>query len=118
MELPLNQALMRLAAVTRRITTPRSPWRRCASLLVAIILAGAAPFARFYGDDRLFALVCVLVIGAAACGLTSPCLAEYQKAMSFWRDFVIQLAGKILGFSGRRVRPSPPTATGRSPPAR
>jgi PST family polysaccharide transporter len=99
-ELPLNQALMRLAAVTpAHYDTAFTLAALRVSLLVAIILAGAAPFARFYGDDRLFALVCVLAIGAAARGLTSPCLAEYQKAMSFWRDFVIQLGGKILGFA-------------------
>lgn len=57
----------------------------------------AFPFARFYGDPRLLLLVCVLAVGASARGLTSPRMAEFQKSMSFWRDFVIELTGKVLG---------------------
>jgi PST family polysaccharide transporter len=99
LELPLNQALLRLTVITKaHHDTAFTLAVLRVALLTSIVLAGAAPFARFYGDPRLFWLVCVLTAGAAARGLTSPCLAEFHKAMSFWRDFVIQIVGKTMGF--------------------
>jgi PST family polysaccharide transporter len=99
LDLPLNQALLRLTVVTRaHYDTAFTLAVLRVAVLTSILLLGAAPFARFYGDPRLFWLVCVLAIGAGARGLTSPCLTEFQRNMSFWRDFVIQLVGKGLGF--------------------
>jgi PST family polysaccharide transporter len=100
LELPVNQALLRLTVVTpAHFDTAFTLAALRVTLLVSIILIGAGPFARFYDDPRLFALVCVLAVGAGARGLASPCITEFQKAMSFWRDFVIQMTGKVLGFA-------------------
>jgi PST family polysaccharide transporter len=99
LELPLNQALVRLPVVTQaHFDTAFTLAVLRVAVLMAVILPGAAPFAHFYGDKRLFWLVCVLSLGAGARGLTSPRMAEYQKSMSFWRDVVVQLSGKMLGF--------------------
>jgi O-antigen/teichoic acid export membrane protein len=100
LELPLNQALMRLQVITRAhydTVFTFSVLRGAA--LGAIVLVCALPFARFYHDQRLVPLICVLAVSPIARGLTSPRLAEYQKEMSFWRDFAIELAGKSVGFA-------------------
>ncbi len=99
LELPLNQALVRLPLVSRAQYDTAFTLAVLRVLAVdAVILLGAAPFAQFYEDPRLFALVCVLAIGASARGLTSPRMAEYQRDMSFWRDCVLLLGSKCLGF--------------------
>ncbi len=100
LDLPVNPVLVRLPVISRaHYDTAFTLAALRVAVLSSIILLGAAPFARFYGDPRLFGLICVLTLGAGARGLTSPCLAKFQKAMSFWRDFVMQLAGKILAFA-------------------
>jgi O-antigen/teichoic acid export membrane protein len=100
LDLPLNQALVRLKVVSRaHYDTAFTLAALRVALLTSIILLAAWPFAWFYDDKRLFWLVCARALGAGARGLTSPCLAEYQKAMSFWRDFVIQLGAKTLAFA-------------------
>jgi O-antigen/teichoic acid export membrane protein len=100
LELPLNQALVRLEVISRaHYDTAFTLALLRASVLTAIILLIAWPFAWFYEDARLLPLVCVLAVGASARALTSPCLAEFQKTMSFWRDFVLELSGKAVGFA-------------------
>jgi len=100
LELPVNQALLRLPV----ITTPQYDTAFTISLLrglllSVILIAGSWPFANFYADDRLIPLICVLSFAPLARGLTSPRLAEYQKNMSFWRDFAVELSGKLVGFA-------------------
>ncbi len=100
LEIPLNQALLRLPIISRdhydaAFTVGAM---RCA-IIVVIVCGGSWPFARFYGDPRLVALVSILCIGAVSRGLVSPKLAGFQKQLSFWRDFTIELVGKLLGFA-------------------
>lgn len=100
LELPVNQALLSLP----NITTPQYDTAFTLSaarglLLTSVLLVAAWPFSWFYDDSRLTLLVCVLSLGPAARGMVSPRLAGFQKQMSFWRDFVIQLAGKVAGFA-------------------
>jgi PST family polysaccharide transporter len=100
LELPLNQALMRLQVITRaHYDTAFTFSVMRGAALAAIVLVGAIPFAQFYHNPRLVPLICVLAISPIARGLTSPRLAEFQKEMSFWRDFAIELAGKSVGFA-------------------
>ncbi len=100
LEIPLNQALLRLPVISKaQYDTAFTLSALRALLMSSILLLAAWPFAWFYDDYRLFPLVCILAIGANARGLTSPRLAEYQKSMSFWRDFAIELTGKSIGFT-------------------
>ena len=69
-----------------------------ALVLGAVILGSAWPLAIFYSDPRLVLLVCVLSLSSMLRGLNSPRLVEFQRQMSFWRDTVIQVAGKLLAF--------------------
>jgi len=99
LELPLNQALLRLTVVTKHhYDTAFTLSLLRGSALCAILVGGAWPFAHFYHDPRLIALVCMLSLGPVARSLTSPRLVEYQKQLSFWRDFTVELTGKIAGF--------------------
>ena len=100
LEMPLNQALLRLPDITRaHYDTAFTIGLLRAVVLVTIFLAGAVPFARLYGDGRLVLLVCVLGLAPAARSLQSPRLAEFQKSMSFWRDFAVELSGKLVAFA-------------------
>jgi PST family polysaccharide transporter len=99
LEIPLNQALLRLPEITweHYDTAFTVSALRCA-VIVIIVCGGAWPFAHFYGDPRLVPLVWVLCLGAVSRGLFNPRLAEFQKELSFWRDGTTELAGKMVGF--------------------
>ena len=100
LELPLNQALLRLPVITAAQYDTAFTLSALRGLLLTLIVVLASwPFAGFYADDRLVPLVCMLSIAPTARGLTSPRLAKYHKEMNFWRDFAIELAGKLIGFT-------------------
>jgi PST family polysaccharide transporter len=98
LDMPLNQALVRMPVISKaQYDTAFTLSVLRALVLTSILLLGAWPFAQFYNDPRLLLLVCVMSVGSNARGMTSPRLAEYQKTMSFWRDFTIELTGKGAG---------------------
>jgi PST family polysaccharide transporter len=100
LELPVNQALLCQQDITRAHYDTAFTLSMLRGLVLSAVLVLAAwPFARIYGDDRLVWLVCILSLGPASRGLASPCLVRFQKNMSFWRDFIIELCGKLLGFT-------------------
>ena len=100
LEMPLNQALLRLPDITKaHYDTAFTIGLLRAAVLLAIFVGGALPFAKLYGDHRLVLLVCVLGLAPAARSLQSPRLAEFQKNMSFWRDFAVELSGKLVAFA-------------------
>ena len=100
LELPVNQALVHLPSIsTPQYDTAFTLSSLRGLALSGILVLGAWPFAHFYGDIRLAWLVIVLSVGPIARGFVSPRLAEYQRLMSFWRDFTIELAGKLVGFA-------------------
>ena len=99
-ELPLNQALLRLPVVTRaHYDTAFTLSLLRGLVLSAVLIALSWPFAFVYGDRRLIPLVCLLSLAPVGRGLLSPRLAEFQKQMSFWRDFSIELSGKVVSFA-------------------
>ena len=100
MELPLNQVLVRLDEISStQYDTAFTLGLMRGGVLSLIVIIAAWPFARFYGEPRLFTLICVLSLAPVSRSLVSPRLAHYQKDMSFWRDFVLELTGKIVGFA-------------------
>ncbi len=98
LELSLNQALLRLEMIERSHydTAFTLGALRC-SVLYLLLLLAVRPIATWYGDPRLPPLVLVLGLGALARGMINPRLAEFQKAMSFWRDMSIEVSGKVVG---------------------
>ena len=99
LDLPLNTALLRLPEITSaHYDTAFTISILRAMVLAAIIVLAAWPFSVAYGDSRLILLACVLSLSPIARGLTSPRLAEFQKKMSFWRDFSVEITGKLVSF--------------------
>lgn len=99
LDLPINQALLRLPRVTQ------SHYDTAFSLsllrgvgLFAIFLVAAHSLAALYDDPRLVWLVIALGFAPVLRGLASPKLVEYQKKLSFWRDFVLEISGKLAAF--------------------
>lgn len=100
LELPVNQALLLRPDITAsQYDTAFTLSLMRSLLLAAILIAAAWPFAYFYQDSRIILLVCLLSLAPAARGLQSPRLAKFQKELSFWRDFTIELVGKVVGFT-------------------
>jgi PST family polysaccharide transporter len=100
LEMPINQALVRLPAISREQYDTAFTLGLLRSLFMGTLLVAAAwPFAQFYHDPRLAALLCVLSLSSVSRGLYSPYLAGYQKNMSFWRDLVMEVGGKSMGFT-------------------
>ncbi|MGD0107612.1 MAG: oligosaccharide flippase family protein [Rhodopila sp.] len=100
LDMPVNQALLQL----QTITGPQYDTAFTLSLMRGLVLSLlvlliAWPFAQFYSDDRLKLLVCFLSLAPTARGLISPRLAEFQKGLSFWRDFALELGGKLTAFA-------------------
>ena len=100
LELPVNQALVRLPHITvPQLDTAFTLSLMRGAVLASILLLGAVPIARAYHDPRLTELICFLSVAPVMRSLISPRLAEYQKNMVFWRDVAIELGGKFVGFA-------------------
>jgi PST family polysaccharide transporter len=99
LELPINQVLVRLPSITAsQYDTAFTLSLLRGGALSLVLIAIAWPFAAFYADARLLPLVGFLSLAPAARGLVSPRLAEYQRGMSFWRDFSMEIGGKLTAF--------------------
>jgi PST family polysaccharide transporter len=100
LEMPINQALVRLPEIAREDYDTAFTLGLLRSVLMGgLLIAAAWPFAHFYHNPRLAGLLCVLSLSSVSRGLFSPCLAGFQKSMSFWRDLVMEVGGKSVGFS-------------------
>ncbi|MBV8093279.1 MAG: lipopolysaccharide biosynthesis protein, partial [Acetobacteraceae bacterium] len=100
LELPLNQALVRLPEISRAQCDTAFTLGAVRGLVLSFILFVAAwPLSQIYGDDRLFWLVCALTVGPVMRGLGNPSFAHFHKNMSFWRDLIVELTGKLLSFT-------------------
>ncbi|MFT8776489.1 MAG: lipopolysaccharide biosynthesis protein [Gluconacetobacter liquefaciens] len=99
LELQINQALLRLPTVARlHYDTAFTIGLIRGVVLMAVLVASAFPVARFYHDARLFPLVCFLGLSPFMRGIVSPRMVAFQKQLSFWRDFAIELSGKGISF--------------------
>ncbi len=100
LDLNVGTVLMRLPVLTRtQLDTAFTLSVIRGLALGAVILSSAWPLASFYSDRRLVLLVCVLSVSSVLRGLNSPRLVEFQRQMSFWRDTVIQVGGKLIAFA-------------------
>jgi O-antigen/teichoic acid export membrane protein len=96
-ELPMADALLRLDHLERSHldTAFTISLLRSFGVMVGLWLL-AWPFAFFYKDPRLVPLIMLLSLGQGMRGLQSPELVGYAKALSFWRNSVIELSGKAM----------------------
>jgi O-antigen/teichoic acid export membrane protein len=100
LDLPINQALLRLAEITpRQYDTAFTLSLLRGLVLTTVLMAAAVPIARLYHDPRLIFLIGVLSLAPALRSLVSPKLALFQKQMIFWRDLAIEFSGKLAGFA-------------------
>jgi O-antigen/teichoic acid export membrane protein len=100
LEMPVNEAMVRQPVITAsQYDTAFTLGCLRGLVLSTIVVLVASPFASFYADPRLAGLLCVLSISSFSRGMRSPRLAAYHKQMSFWRDLVMEIGGKIAGFA-------------------
>jgi O-antigen/teichoic acid export membrane protein len=100
LEMPINQALVRLAEITDiQYDTAFTLSLLRGLVLTTVLIAAAVPIANAYHDPRLIFLISVLSLAPALRSLVSPRLAVFQKQMIFWRDLAIEFAGKLAGFA-------------------
>jgi O-antigen/teichoic acid export membrane protein len=98
-EMPVNDVLVRQDSISAaQYDTAFTLGLLRGLVLSSLIILLAWPFAHFYADPRLVALLCVLSLAPFARGMRSPRLALFHKQMSFWRDMVIDTVGKCAGF--------------------
>lgn len=100
MEVPVAQALIRLDRVDKaHLDTGFTINVLRSGLLAAVLLAAAWPFARLNGDPHLLTLVCVMALGPASRGFSSPALVQFSRQLGFGRTFLIEISGKLVGFA-------------------
>lgn len=99
-ELPILQALIRIEVLDRgHFDTAFTLGVIRGGVLAVTMALFAWPFARIYGDSRLAPLICVLALAPAMRGVVSPRMAVFARQISFRRDFVIEIAGKIVALA-------------------
>ncbi|TCS04366.1 lipopolysaccharide biosynthesis protein [Rhizobium sp. BK418] len=95
LDLPLTQALVRVAAPSERMFATAftlSLIRGTAISLLLIIIAW--PMALIYNDPRLFSLVAVISIAPAMRSVISPRMVLFMQRFDFRREFALDLITK------------------------
>jgi O-antigen/teichoic acid export membrane protein len=99
LEMPVNQALLRLSAITdAQYDTAFTISLIRGITLATIVVILSVFYAYFYNDFRLIPLMSALSIAPVSRGIISPRMAHFQKNMNFYRDFVIEVSGKAFAF--------------------
>ena len=99
LEMPVNQALVRLSTVTQtHYNTAFTISLLRGFALTIILLIIAVPVAWTFEDLSLIYVIFFLSFAPAIRGMVSPRLVIFQKDLSFWRDVTIELGGKIIAF--------------------
>jgi len=98
-EVPVVEALIRNEKLTRddidsafTLTVLRG------LLIVALLIASAAPLAAFFEDPRLEMIILVMAIGPLVQGFSSPNMVHAMKAVDYSPLARSQLLGKIASF--------------------
>ncbi len=95
-ELPVLQALVRIEVLDKaHFDTAFTIGAIRSAVLTATMAIAAWPLALAYDNPRLGPLVCVLALAPAMRGAVSPRMAVFAREISFQRDFVIEVAGKV-----------------------
>ena len=96
LEIPLTQALTRLKHIEKvHLDTAFTLGLLRGVLFTLVVVVAAWPFAKFYHDPRLAALITVLSLGPVARGLYSPAMVKFIREMSFREVFLSQFLGKL-----------------------
>ena len=103
-DLPVAQVITRMSnpeAAHYDTAFTLSTFRAIGLSLVCASLAW--PFAAFYHDVRLFALILALSVAPVMRGLMSPRLAHFSRSIDFRRDVICEIAGKCMSLAGAGV---------------
>jgi len=65
-------------------------------LLAILVVAGAAPVARFFGDVRLENVVYVLALLPLSAGFTNVGVMDFQRALDFGKEFRLIIVPRLL----------------------
>ncbi|MHA6316574.1 lipopolysaccharide biosynthesis protein [Altererythrobacter sp. CAU 1778] len=96
MEMPTGSALLQLRSVKRSLVDAAFSIALIrALLLITALCALSVPLARFFGDDRLIALICALSLAPAIRALRSPKLVLLYRHMRFAQDAAADVVGKL-----------------------
>jgi PST family polysaccharide transporter len=99
LEVPVTQALVRLPLVDKGHLDTGFTLGILRSILVGlVVLATAWPYSVINNDPSLFALCCVLAIGPAAKGLSSPAMVFFERSINFRPLFILETISKLAGF--------------------
>lgn len=100
LELPVNQVLVRLPTLSSRMFDTAFTVGALRGLVLAVLLGTlAVPFSIVYRNSDLVLIILILGMAPIARGLLSPRLAIYARHLDFRREFIIELAGKVLAFT-------------------
>ncbi|WP_296676789.1 oligosaccharide flippase family protein [Novosphingobium sp.] len=100
LELPTGQVLMRLPAIRRSHLDTALTIALIRGIAIAAVLALlSVPFAHFYGDQRLVALVCAIAVAPLFRGLRSPKLVLLYRRLRFKEDGYSEFAGKLAALA-------------------
>lgn len=104
LELPVNQVLVRLPTLSSHLFDTAFTVGALRGLVLTVLLGGlAVPFSILYANPDLVLIILILGIAPITRGLLSPRLAIYARQLDFRRDFIIELAGKVLAFTASVV---------------
>jgi PST family polysaccharide transporter len=100
LEVPVTQALIRLAAIDKTHLDTGFTLGILRGLAIAAVIAAAAwPFSLIYGDGNLVPLMLVLALGPISRSLASPGMVHFARALSFHQTFLAEIIGKACAFA-------------------
>ncbi len=100
LEVPVSQALIRLAAIDKTHLDTGFTLGVLRGLAIALVIAAAAwPFSLIYGDSQLVPLMLVLALGPVSRSLASPGMVHFARALSFHQTFLAEIIGKVCAFA-------------------
>lgn len=70
-----------------------------AALLSILLSVVAIPFAKFYSEPRLEAILYILALGSLINGFGNIGPVAFRKELQFHKEFYFQLAKKLMGFA-------------------
>lgn len=99
-DLPVATALVQLSDVTDEDYHTAYTLSVMRGLLVCLLICGIAwPVAHFFDDPRLFHLMLALSLYPLILGLKNSFFEKYARAVNFWQEAVIEVAGKVASFA-------------------
>jgi O-antigen/teichoic acid export membrane protein len=95
----LETALIQNQSATREHYDTAWTLRIIQSIVVAILVAAAAPFAAdYFKEPRVVPVIWAICLGLVVIGFSNVGVVAFRKELELHKEFRLQLAGKLLGF--------------------